>query len=293
MKTKYFSFLLLLPFLLATRQELVAQIGEKALLWEIKGPKQRKPSYLYGTIHVQSSKVFAYDKVVEDKIKQCDGFAMELVLDEINQLEMLQEMTLQGTTLDKLLTKAEFELVDKYLQAKTGLSLKTFNNVKPFLVYSQLLQGDMAKEEEQLLDMHLLKIARAAKKKIDGVEQLKEQMGAIASISLQDQAKMLVKLAQDTASSDSQFDELVLMYLDQDLDKMIAMSNDPSLPAEFSQNFLVLRNIKMAEKIKSLTKERTTFTAIGAAHLGGKDGVLALLKSAGYEIKPIAFSFKN
>ena len=47
------------------------------------------------------------------------------------------------------------------------------------------------------------------------------------------------------------------------------------------------RNKNWIDKIKNYTKQKPSFFAVGAAHLGGENGVLNLLQKAGYTIKPV------
>jgi len=47
------------------------------------------------------------------------------------------------------------------------------------------------------------------------------------------------------------------------------------------------RNVIMARSIDSLARTGSLFSAIGAAHLAGKDGVIQLLRNKGYTVKPI------
>ena len=47
------------------------------------------------------------------------------------------------------------------------------------------------------------------------------------------------------------------------------------------------RNVIMARRIADLSQEMTLCAAIGAGHLAGKKGVLQLLKSAGFAVKPV------
>ena len=49
----------------------------------------------------------------------------------------------------------------------------------------------------------------------------------------------------------------------------------------------------MADRIAAISKEQVTFNAVGAAHLGGKDGVIALLRKNGYTVKPIKTKFNK
>jgi uncharacterized protein len=47
------------------------------------------------------------------------------------------------------------------------------------------------------------------------------------------------------------------------------------------------RNIIMANRMVGLSEENSCFFAIGAAHLPGQKGVMALLKRQGYKIVPV------
>lgn len=287
------SFLFVLPFILGTKTTVCAQSGENGLLWEITGNGLKKTSYLYGTIHIRDNKVFAFDQIVEKKLESCKAFAMEIVMDEINQLDLLQSMKMTDTSLDKLLSPDEYKKVESVLKQQAGMDIGSFNKLKPFVLYSQLSQSNMPQEKDVPLDMYLLEIARANKMKVVAVEKLEEQLAAINSISVQEQAKMVVKLVNDDSAGMSDYDNLVEIYLLQDLESMIALTDDEGMPEDFVEQFLVARNKAMAERIIGHINEQSTFTAIGAAHLGGIEGVISLLRAAGYELKAIPFTFKN
>ena len=47
------------------------------------------------------------------------------------------------------------------------------------------------------------------------------------------------------------------------------------------------RNKNMADRIDLLMKKQSIFIAVGAAHLGGEEGLVNLLKRKGYTLKEI------
>lgn len=265
-------------------------VFSQSLLWEISGKGINK-SYLYGTIHIQDKRVFQYDPIVEEKIKECDAYAMELLLDEIDKEELEKSMYMKKTTIKELLTQEEYKLLDSLMKAKTGMGLILFNKMKPFFISSQLMQTDMSKDMEDALDMHFLKIARQEGKLTFGIEKLSDQVQAIDKISLKDQCKMLMESLNDTTQATASFDNLLKAYLEANLDTMIILSSDTSLPELFNKAFLIDRNKGMAKNIIKICKKHKTFNAIGAAHLGGKDGVIELIRKKGYIVKPIPFDF--
>ncbi|MFH2095122.1 MAG: TraB/GumN family protein [Bacteroidota bacterium] len=269
-----------------------AGIKAQSLLWEITG-KGIKKSYLYGTIHIQDKRVFAFDKLVEEKLMECDAYAMELVIDEITREDLEASMYMKDKTLKDLLSPEDYSMLDSILKAKMGVGLVMLNKMKPFFVSSQLMQAGMSKDMEEALDMYFLNKARAAGKPVFGIEKFSDQMGAIDQISLEEQCEMLMESVRDTSKEEMQFDDLLHAYLTANLDTMIVLSNDTALPEQFNKAFLVDRNVGMAKNIIKICKKQSTFNAIGAAHLGGDKGVIALLRKKGLVLKPVPFSFRD
>ena len=145
------------------------------------------------------------------------------------------------------------------------------------------------------MDIFFLKKAREANKLCYGVEKYSTQMGAIDAIKLKDQVSMLLQAINDTTtteSGESMTDGLLDAYLSFNLDTMLVMSNDPSMPKKFNKIFLVDRNVGMANNFEKIALEHTLFCVVGAAHLGGDKGVIALLRKKGYIVEPVKFEWK-
>lgn len=263
---------------------------DKTLLWEITGKGIKSPSYLYGTIHIQDGRVFAYDSVVSKVFNACDAYAMELNMDEMDINGMMKFMMMEKP-IDSFITPAQFRKIDSMLQKKMHIGLAVQRNYKPFFIYSELMVSTEKKEKALALDLDFFYTAKKAKKKLIGIEKFEEQFAAVDMISIEDQVKMLLEMTDD-AKSDSLYSLLVDTYLEGDLEKMIELSKDSTMPENFEKAFLIDRNIKMAERIGKICEEQTTFNAVGAAHLGGPDGVIALLRKNGYTVKPIKTKFR-
>lgn len=267
----------------------------QSLLWKVTGGDLKQPSYLYGSIHIQDARVFAFDStVVLGTLQSCDAFAMEILMDEIDPMELKKSQFMpKGKLLSKMMKPADFAKLDSVCKAKLGITAYFVNGYKPFFLSSALQQVDMAKDKEDALDVYFLKKARAAGKNCYGVEQYQDQIAAIDAISLKDQVKMLVESldenTEDTAQS--QFDELLEAYLTYDFDKMLKLSSDPSLPKKFNKVFLIDRNVGMADHFAEIARSQSLFCVVGAAHLAGEKGVPALLRKKGYTVEPVLFQF--
>jgi len=261
------------------------------LLWKISGKGIKEPSYLFGTIHITDKRVFSFDSTVYKALDACDALALEMIMDELKKEDVEKHMLLTKGTLKDLFTEEEWKTVQKEFTNKTGNSILPFMKMKPFFVYSQLIQAGMSKDMPEALDMFLLKKYRSDKKTVLGIEVLADQIGAIDQIDLKEQGQMLFKALEDTLTETDQFEELIETYLKQDLNRMLEMMKDSSLPEKFNQAFLVGRNVKMAVNIAKYSKKQKTFNAIGAAHLPGEKGVIELLRKKGYTVEPIPLTF--
>ena len=57
--------------------------NSNTLLWRISGKGLKKPSYLFGTMHLTDKKVFQLGDSVYKALEQTDGFAAELDMTDI------------------------------------------------------------------------------------------------------------------------------------------------------------------------------------------------------------------
>ncbi len=265
----------------------------QSLLWKVSGKKIKSPSYVYGTIHIQDKKVFSFDETVTNALNNCDAFAMEILMDEIDPDEIKEAMFMKGHTIDEFLSNEEYSILDSIVKEKTGTGMFMYNKMKPFFLSSQLMQMGMEQDMELALDLYFLNMARETEKSCYGVEKFSDQINAIDAISIEDQVDMLYEGLTDTTSinSDTQFDDLLDAYLSFDMETIFELSNDTALPAEFNKAFLIDRNKGMVKNFIKISKKETLFCAVGAAHLVGENGVIELLREKGYNVEPVAFKW--
>lgn len=280
-------------FLLILSLLVIAWSGfSQSLLWKISGKDLKSPCYFYGTAHIQDQRVFAFDSTVLNALTSCDAFAMEVLMDQLDVNAVQTSLYMpKGKTLSGMMSKEDFALLDSLCKAKLGASAIFFNTMKPFFLSSALEQMDMAQDMEEALDLFFLRNAREAQKTCYGLEEYMDQINAIDAFSEKDQLEMLLGYIKDTDHSTDEFDSLLISYLAFDLDGMLSMTSDENYPKKFKKVLVDNRNVTMANEFEKIAKERTVFAAVGAAHLAGKKGVLALLKKKGYTVEPVPFNW--
>ena len=100
---------------------------------------------------------------------------------------------------------------------------------------------------------------------------------------------MLVQTIKGEKVAEDNFDEMVELYKNQDLmglHKLIAAGGDDFM-AKYDEILLNNRNRNWIEPMKKHMDKQTTFFAVGAGHLPGRDGVISLLRQEGYKVVPV------
>ncbi|MDX1685054.1 MAG: TraB/GumN family protein, partial [Saprospiraceae bacterium] len=87
--------------------------------------------------------------------------------------------------------------------------------------------------------------------------------------------------------ANNQLEELTQIYVDQDIEAMVSTIGDDDQLGKYEKLLVNKRNINWIPVMEEKMKTRSTFFAVGAGHLAGEEGVLNLLKKAGYTIKPL------
>ena len=271
---------LLLALLLVTSLSFAQK--EKTLFWEISGNGLTKKSYLYGTMHVN------------DKISYhlSDAFFKNLLASDIVSNESDPETWDEVIALmqqNNLYSPYNF-YATFYLNPIKKNAIKTvFINSNYFANMLSGVEGEKSDyQENTVLDMFIYQTGRKYKKRIIGLESATESMLSIMKIK-QDDARpddknreLLLKIVKsgnfNEATKDYYREKDVLM-LDSIYKLMFSKKAHDAL--------IVNRNIIMTKSIDSLAKTGSLFSAVGAAHLAGKQGIIQLLRDKGYTVSPI------
>jgi len=81
---------------------------------------------------------------------------------------------------------------------------------------------------------------------------------------------------------------MIRLYKEENLPELDRLLKDPNFMNDNQEEWLLTkRNINWAEKIPEQMTRESTFFAVGAGHLSGKNGVIQLLKDKGYTLRPV------
>lgn len=285
------KFIVTLFILLTTLFNVQAQKLENALLWEISGNNLKKPSYLYGTIHITCDA--SLDNNIKKALDKTSRLVLELDMDDPNiQTSMLQYIGMKnGKTIKDMLNKEEYDLLNTFVLNNIGAPLTAFNTTKPFFITAALYPKMIhCGSSLQSFEEELMKVALAQKEEVLGLETVAEQMQIFDEIPYEEQLKDLLKSAKDNLESDKAlFKEMLVLYNEKDLNGLERITNEDEtyVMSEHREKMLDNRNKNWISKIEDLAKEEPTFFGVGAAHLPGENGIITLLRKEGYTVTAV------
>ncbi len=279
----YFVFIFFFLITVSTNQTGFSQATNNSLLWRISGNGLKKSSFLFGTIHVQDRRVFNFSDSLYNSLNTVEGFAMEVHPDSMAQaiFDMIGKQ--DQKLLKESMQKKDYEKIKGKIKQKYGVDPEklTISQARALKKKS----GDTEKREDDMpsiVDLYLYSIAKDQGKQIQGLEQMDDQIMLFEDIQNSFQS---VDFTNELPDENKFLEKMIQKYKAEDLNgikEMVSLMDEES-----QEKVLINRNRLMADKIDTLVRELSYFTAIGVAHLPGSTGVIELLRQKGYLVEPV------
>ncbi|MCX6295153.1 MAG: TraB/GumN family protein [Bacteroidetes bacterium] len=304
-----FILLILFASIILTSNKLAAQSGlpkkYQSLLWEISGNGMKKPSYLYGTMHVSNKLAFNLTDSFFVAIKSCEAVALELNMDVwMDDIMKMKDANTFKNTTNYIYNHYGFYKGAFALDIPKEKDLKGLLQFSPSISNNLLYRNNRYEsdyEEDNYLDVFIFQSGKKLNKKIFGLENFRtteeflnraEAEGAdqVADDKTKEDENEQSRLRLKQLTNDKSYNEtLEDAYRKGDLDLLDTLNKLSSEPL-FIKYMINERNKIMAHRMDSIMKRMPLFTGVGASHLPGNDGVLELLRRMGYTVRPVISS---
>jgi uncharacterized protein YbaP (TraB family) len=266
---------------------------ENGLLWRVSR-KGVAPSHVYGTIHVADPRLAELPGIVRQRFAAAKRLMLEFVPDAYTRERFLEAaIFLDHQTLEEKIGAEDFERAVEYLRP-IGLSREAVNKLKPWGVLLNL-RSPQRIEQGMPLDGQLLELARARRVPFSQIEGVEEQIFTFDEFPMDSQVALLkhslahhdelVELAERTLAA----------YLERDLaaiwrEREQFAARHPQIAAHqaaMTKRVVHDRSVVMAFRMQRELRRGDAFVALGALHLYGERGVLALLEEDGYRAQKV------
>ena len=282
-------------FLLLFTINTIAQ-EKNSLLWKISGNGLTKDSYLYGTMHVSQKIAFHLDDVFYEALLKSDFVGLE---------------SDPSTWLDHMFNSSdEMSLIRGFLNNSSDFYNSPFKLNEPkqreIMFYLSrediLLNGILYRtnqmmqnfQEDTFLDMFIYQTGKKNRKKIFSLENFEESSLLVKKATSSSRAR---KDKPDSWLQKKLKDEGFLNLMNNAYrDRKVALLdsiNEAMYSKSYMKNMLYIRNENMVNSIDSIVKKGSLFSAVGAAHLGGENGVIQMLREKGYKVEALTSKITN
>jgi uncharacterized protein YbaP (TraB family) len=264
---------------------------KNSLLWEITGKGLTAPSYLYGTMHIVCSEDARISKGLKNAIQKSKQVFFEIDMD--NMEEMMGILTHarmnNGLKISDLVTPVEYSRLEDYFSRnKSPLPFSMMSRFKPYFITAIISESMMDCKTKSSVEQLIMTEARNNDKEVLGLETIEFQASIFDKIPYEKQAQDLVKYVDSIDHYKENTLELIDLYRKQDVDSMeqLMVKYDPGM-ADFMDVLLYDRNRRWMGQMEEQMFQMPTLFAVGAGHLGGEKGVIALLRKQGFTVKAL------
>ena len=273
-----------------TSDSLKTNKDDNTLLWEISGKGLAKSSYLFGSFHLLCKDDIHFSAQLLKAIKSSAELYLELDLDDPATLlggMMLLNMN-DGKQLKDLYSAKDYKKLEDFFRDSLRSSLTLFQSMKPAFLESMLYPKLMPCKTISGVEEELIVEAKKDKKEIQGLETMAFQASVFDSIPYAEQAKELLKSIDSLSSYKKFFDTMITVYKSQRLNEIEKLFSKSEFGMEENQDMLLNnRNKNWVKQLNVIMKKEPVFVAVGAGHLVGEQGLIALLRKDGYVLRPI------
>jgi len=263
-----------------------------SFLW--KASNRQNAVYLVGSVHMLTKAYYPLSPTLEAAFKESDLLVEEVDLAELlaptAQFQMLSRgMLPSNQTLDKVVSPSTLALVNKRVDT-LGLPIEALMRFKPWSLALMMLGVEWQKagfDAELGLDKHFYDRAQADGKAVQGFETADYQISRFDEMTMDQQDRLLAESLKELDTEKASVIALANAWKAGDIATVErVVLHDLKQDPQMYQRLLVERNRNWWPKLEALFNRRGhAFVVVGAAHLVGADGLIAMLRSKGYTVE--------
>ena len=263
-------------------------------LWRVK--HGTSTLYLFGSLHILPSGYTWRTPAIETALAASDQFIFEVPVDEAAIRDEKDYIIHNGIlprrqTLRNMLSDTEFATYSAVLR-RAGLRPEQFERYRPWLAAVMVGLAYLHREDLASLkgaDDELMNYARDHGRQLLYLESMREQMELLTSGDERGHLKALKNLIFRLPDSRSEEKLLLETWSRGDVNRFTALLEAYFKDRPEAQEMLInKRNRNWLTSFKQfLERPGTTMVTVGAAHIGGANGLVSMLCRQGYQVEQL------
>jgi uncharacterized protein len=262
--------------------------------WKVTSPQGAV--YLIGSVHLLTRDFYPLNPALEKAYQDSDLLVEEVDIAEMSgagsQLSMLTRgMQPSSKPLDTVLSASTMALLSKKAQ-EVGLPIEALKQFKPWMIALTIEAMEWQKagfDPDLGLDKHFYNQAKADGKAIQALETIDYQISRFDEMPLELQDHLLAETLKSIDTEKGSMSRLIEAWRTGDgsaVERIVL--KDLQQEPQLYQRLLVERNKNWLPKLDALfARKGRAMVVVGAAHLVGPDGLLAMFKAKGYRVEQL------
>ncbi|MCP1726047.1 uncharacterized protein YbaP (TraB family) [Natronospira proteinivora] len=270
-----------------------ADLSEKApSFWKVEG--ENNTVWLFGTVHVLTEDHYPLADEVEEAFEQAQYLVVEI--DTVNVDQQVQQQMMintgmlpDGVSLEDVLGEERYARASE-LASANGYDLDQMSMLRPWLIALVLTVSEferMGYTAEHGVESYFLNRAGDEHKSIVELESMQYQLSLFDDLDEEIQVDFLMQTLEEIDDMEAQIEALINAWESGSLEELeAALMDDFSDYPEVYQRIVTDRNHNWMDDLTRILNEsdKDHFVAVGALHMVGDEGVVNLLREAGYEV---------
>lgn len=278
----------------SARADVAAHDQASGSVWLVESATTRL--YLCGTIHLLRRSDYPLPTDYERAYADSTRLVFELPPGTSRDPKLAETMRAQGSypegqALTDHVKPAAWDALSQWASDR-GLNAGVFNRYRPWFValtVSATEYAALGAEPDRGVDQTFEKRADKDGKPGEGLETLDLQMGLFTRLSETQQAELLEQTLAEVKSLPDQFQRMITAWRGGDVEELHQMLfEEAEKYPELLDTFLIQRNLRWIKQLEGyLAGRERVMVLVGTGHLGGKEGLIDLLKTKGYQVRKL------
>jgi uncharacterized protein YbaP (TraB family) len=256
----------------------------KPFFWEVR--RNGAVSHLLGTIHAKYQLAHQPPAVTE-RLDAAEIVVIEADVTSLSVMNVLQQAMLPPEQSLRVM------LGDEHWRKLVGavgkvMPAPALERMQPWFAILLVSLGDLVStDQSQVMDMQIFQRAGKGGTRVVFLEEASEQLKLLSESGDLDTLKEMLDELDEVRTK---LNDMLAAYGRGDFEALSASTLDPEEMRErpeFYEKLLFQRNRAWLRVLQPLLNEGGVFVAVGAGHFVGEQGLLSLLRTAGYEIRRV------
>ncbi|MFT4886728.1 MAG: hypothetical protein ACJA2D_001949 [Pseudohongiellaceae bacterium] len=270
---------------------LASIVGADSSVWQVQSADQML--YIGGTVHLLRASDYPLPEEYAQAYAASSKIIFETDVNSMNDLavqaKLMQRLSYgDDESLKTVLSDEAYSALEAYLST-ISMPLVMLEKFKPGMVVSllQVMEFQRIGFTPQGVDAYFNTLAIGDGKPLGQLETIDAQIGFLASMGEGNESEFILLSLKDLEDTVDVMDDMIEAWRTGDNDTLseLFVADMLEQAPEVYDSLLKQRNLNWLPQLEDMLKSpEIEFVLVGAAHLVGPDGLLAILQAKGFQV---------